>query len=182
MQAATGPEYSGCDVTGCYPVCRQTQTIVFITMASLVSPSRKRPSTGINCIAPGCTKYYGKDNTVHYHLVSVDRIQAQEWLNKLKIARPPNKAGVCQSCSNHFSDDQYESRVYFFYANRKFVLEKRSKLKKTAVLTLIDFSGYPMGSTDGPTVYSPVVSARWKRQIKRSEKKETRDLNARFQS
>ena len=154
-------------------------------MASLVSPSRKRPRTGINCIAPGCTNYYGKDNTVHYHLVSADRIQAQAWLNKLKIARPPTKAGVsvCQSCSNLFSDDRYESRAgVFFYANRKFVLEKRSKLKKTAVLTLIDFSGYTMGSTDGSTVYSPVVSARSKRQIKRSEKKETRDFNALFQS
>ena len=113
-------------MTGCYPVCRQTQTIVFTTMASLVSPSTKSSRTRINCIAPGCTNYYGKDNTVHYHLVSADRVQA-EWLNKLKIARPPTKpkAGVCQSCSNHFSNDQYESRV-FFDANRKFVLEKRS--------------------------------------------------------
>ena len=120
MQVAISPEYSGCDMTGCYPVCRQTQTIVFTTTASLVSPSRKRPCTGINCIAPGCTNYYGKDNTVHDHLVSADRIQAQEWLNKLKIARPPTKAGVCQSCSNHFSDDQYESRVFFMLTESLF--------------------------------------------------------------
>ena len=81
MQAAIGPEYSKCDVNECYPVCRQIQTIVFTTMASFVSPSRKRPRTYINCIALGCTNYYGKDNTVHYHQVPADRIQAQERLN-----------------------------------------------------------------------------------------------------
>ena len=59
---------------------------------------------------------------------------------------------------------------------------RRGATKENTVLTLIDFSGYPMGSTDGPTVYSPVVFARSKRQIKRSEKKETRDLNALFRS
>ena len=107
MQAAIGPEYNGYDVTGCYPVCRQTQIIVFTTMASFVSRSRKRPRTGINCIAPGCTNYYGKDNTVHYHRVPADRIQAQEWLNKLKLARPP-RLEYARVCSNHFSDDQYE--------------------------------------------------------------------------
>ena len=91
----------------------------------------------------------------------------------MKLANPP-KLQDARLCSAHFTDDCYEPQNYFD-KDGKFVHvqgKERGKLKKTAVPSLFDFSGYSKGSTDAPTVYSPVVSARSQRQTRRFQKKE----------
>ena len=153
-------------------LCRQTP-VVFVTMEPSVLPSRKRPRTGINCMVPGCTNYRGKDNTVQYHRIPADKDMAQQWLRVTKLANPP-KLQYARLCSAHFTDDCYELQNYFDKTG-KFVQvqgKEGGKLKKTAVPSLFYFSGYRKGSTDAPTVYSPVVSARSHRQTRRLQKRE----------
>ena len=69
---------------------------VLASMESFISPPKKRRQTGTHCMAPGCTNYHGKDNSVSHHRFPADNKDlAQQWLHEQNETIKPTQVGEC---------------------------------------------------------------------------------------
>ena len=130
-------------------------------------------STGMHCMAPGCSNNHRKNPEVHFHrLPWRHQLVVQQWLARMKLARPP-KLQYARVCSQHFVEDDYELKGHFD-ESRRFHLKRTTKLKPLAVPSLFDFSGYSKGATDAPTTFTKpeVKSDRAKRHSKRLQQQQ----------
>ena len=117
-------------------------------------------------MAPGCTKFYYKDSTVHYHRLPLNNKPVlKQWIQKMKLKDPPvNK--YSRVCGAHFLDEDYITKGSFH--DGIFTQEKTSRLKDTAVPTVFDFSKYQTGNTDAPCHTHVAKTPRTKRYRERS--------------
>lgn len=137
------------------------------------TPSKKprNRSTGMHCMAPGCSNNHCNNPELHYHRLPLgNQSLLNEWLAKMKLARPP-KLQYARVCSQHFTADDYQVKGQFADSGR-YYQEQTSKLKPTAVPTVFDFSQYSRGTTDAPSTSPSAASARSRRHLARQHQQQ----------
>ncbi|XP_034084830.1 uncharacterized protein LOC117554485 [Gymnodraco acuticeps] len=119
--------------------------------APVVYIKRKRSSSGVYCIAPGCTNgFYTKKEEVHFHrLPLTDEKLLKAWVISMKRSDPPLNH-YARVCSEHFKNDDYVHKMRFDESGC-LVQYKTSDLKPGSVPTIFDFSTYAVGNTDRPS-------------------------------
>ena len=91
-------------------------------------------------MARGCTNYYYKDSSAHYHRLPLnDKGRLKQWLQMMKLKNPPVNDSV-RVCSRHFADKDYEYKGCS--KDGVFTRVKTAKLHNKAVPSKFDFASY----------------------------------------
>ena len=152
-------------------------------------PSHKKRRTGVggsHCIAPGCTNYYYKDSSKHYHRLPLkNKTLLKAWLQRLKRKDPPVNE-YARVCSDHFVPDQDYHRKGMIMPDGSFNFIKTDKLKADAVPTVFEFSTYNPREPDTPSAaarrsaatatYTPSPTSRGQRHELREAKQTKREV------
>jgi len=120
----------------------------------------KTTSSGVHCVAPGCTNYFYKDALTHlnvsFHRFPSDKQQLKRWLQSLKRTNMPNLQ-YGRVCSDHFMEEDFVTKGRF-KDDGSFEMARTNVLKHTACPSIFNFfSSYDHTKTDCPTPRNPLL-------------------------